>query len=79
VDWPEGTPVDECREGSYTYIDRFAVLPEDGGSGLVASGLIKAAYLWSLGRDSYWATALAVRALSRFYRRRGGLLCASGY
>jgi len=73
VHWPEGTPDDPCREGAYTYIDRFAAAAGDGEAELTASALIKAAYLWSLARDSYFATALARPALARMYRRLGGM------
>ena len=77
IDWPEGTPADKCREGSYTYIDRFAVAAGEDAT-QVACGLIKAIYLWALGRDSEWVSALALPPLARVYRRRGAMEVRAG-
>lgn len=72
VPLPQGLEDAECLKGAYAYIDRFAVV-QGAYSPLVPPALIKAMWLWALGRDARWLVALARAPLARRYKRWGGL------
>lgn len=72
VPLPENLPMAECLRGAYAYIDRFALAQHDVPL-LVTPALIKAMWLWALGRDARWLIALARAPLARRYKRWGGL------
>lgn len=68
---PPETPRDPCIAGPFSFIDRFAV--KQGAPAVVAPALLKAAWLWTLGRDARWLVALAGAPLARHYRHWAGL------
>lgn len=70
---PPDLPLAPCLQGVYAYLDRFAVAAE-GDNRIVAPALIKAMWLWALGRDARMLLALARAPLARRYQRWGGLV-----
>jgi hypothetical protein len=72
-DFPSDMPEDPCLEGAYAYIDRFATDTSAPEASVAAAALMKATWLWALGRDARWLVALARAPLARHYRRYGGL------
>ena len=68
---PPETPADPCLDGPFSFIDRLAV--KTGAPSSVVPALMKALWLWTLGRDARWMVALAGASLARHYRHLGGL------
>ena len=73
---PPETPADECTEMPFAFIDRFAI--KSGAHPLVFAALIKAVWLWALGRDTRWIVGLAAASLARHYNYWGGLSIRGG-
>lgn len=73
---PPETPSDPCIEGPFSFVDRFAV--KQGASASVSPALLKAVWLWTIGRDARWLVALAGAPLARHYRRCAGLSIRAG-
>lgn len=68
---PPETPDDPCLAGPFAFVDRFAVTR--GAPSTVSLALLKAVWLWALGRDARWLVALAGAPLARHYQRWAGL------
>lgn len=73
---PPETPRDPCIEGPFSFVDRFAV--KQGAPSAVSPALLKAVWLWTIGRDARWLVALAGAPLVRHYRRWAGLTIRAG-
>jgi hypothetical protein len=73
---PPETPRDSCIEGPFAFVDRFAV--KHGAPASVFPALLKAVWLWTIGRDARWLVALAGAPLVRHYRRWAGLTIRAG-
>lgn len=73
---PPETPSDPCIEGPFSFVDRFAV--KQGAPASVFPALLKAVWLWTIGRDARWLVALAGAPLARHYRRCAGLSIRAG-
>lgn len=68
---PPETPSDPCVEGPFAFIDRFAV--KRGAPAAVSLAVMKAVWLWTIGRDARWMVALAGAPLARRYQRWAGM------